>query len=279
MKQLRFPVTKKEAERTGATYSADANKNALFPSRLRALREERGVSQAALALALGVSKSTIGLYETGDTLPDIKTADDLADYFGISADYLLGRIDVRSRDIEIQSVCSYTGLSEEAIEQILEWKDGATNSSTTLLPILDQILLSGSFYMLLFHALDFQQCVMAEEIYWKLRKNFDLSEKLGDIKAGGLRIRLTFDTSLKKIIKEAPYSKGIKSKILAEHQLWDRECYDDDYDKSRESLRDSLVDVDGFSLGDIYEYRASKDLSDMLDEIRNSAKAQAEAYN
>ena len=61
--------------------------------------------------------------------------------------------------------------------------------------------------------------------------------------------------------------------------MWARERYDEDYDESRECLRDSLVDVDGFSLGDIYEYRASKDLSDMLDEVRNSAKAQAEAYN
>lgn len=116
MEQLRFPVTKKEAEKAGVHYSSEENKNALFPSRLRALREERGVSQATLALALGVSKSTIGLYETGDTLPDVQTADMVADYFKISVDYLLGRTGVRSTSSDIQSICTYTGLDENAIE-------------------------------------------------------------------------------------------------------------------------------------------------------------------
>ena len=73
MEQLVFPVTKKAAEKQGGVYSSDANKNALFPSRLRELRKEKGVSQDQLANELGVSKSTIGLYETGDTLPDAKT--------------------------------------------------------------------------------------------------------------------------------------------------------------------------------------------------------------
>lgn len=273
MEQLRFPVTKKEAEKAGIKYSAEANKNALFPSRLRALREEKGVSQAGLAAVLGVSKSTIGLYETGDTLPDIKTADELADYFGISTDYLLGRTDVRSCDIQIQSVCSYTGLSEDTIEQILYWKD----DDREFLHFLDQILLSGSFHMLMYHAENYRECIRAEEIYWKLKEDFALIER--GKKNKGLRIRQTFDSFLNKTVKEAQYPKEIKSKILAEHKIWNDECQNEDLDESSECLRDSLVDVDGFSLGDIYEYRASKDLSDLLEEIRNSTNPQAETYN
>ena len=162
MEQLRFPVTKKEAEKSGIPYSSKANKNALFPSRLRALREEKGISQAVLASTLGVSKSTIGLYETGDTLPDIKTADELADYFNISSDYLLGRTGVRSHDTEIQSVCGYTGLDEKTIEQILDWKDMSINDDGSLLSLIDQVLSSGSFCMMLYHMHDFKQCVKAE---------------------------------------------------------------------------------------------------------------------
>ena len=90
MEQLIFPVTKKEAEKCGRAYSSEENKNALFPSQLRDLRKKKGISQETLARDLGVSKSTIGLYETGDTLPDAKTLRDLAAYFDVSSDYLVG---------------------------------------------------------------------------------------------------------------------------------------------------------------------------------------------
>lgn len=99
MEQLIFPVTKKEAEKNGKTYSSEANKKALFPSQLRDLRKKKGISQETLAHDLGVSKSTIGLYETGDTLPDAKTLRDLAVYFGVSADWLLGLSDYKDSKV------------------------------------------------------------------------------------------------------------------------------------------------------------------------------------
>lgn len=142
MEQFRFPVTKKEAERKGISYSSEINKNALFPSRLRALREEKRVSQAALASLLGVSKSTIGLYETGDTLPDIKTADDLANYFGVSVDYLIGRTSIRSVNPNKQGVCSYTGLSEVAIGWI---EDMRADPHSEGLQALDRMLSTEQF--------------------------------------------------------------------------------------------------------------------------------------
>lgn len=119
MEQRKFPITKKAAERTGIPYSSEANKNALFPSRLRALREKEGISQAGLASLLGVSKSTIGLYETGDTLPDIETADKLASHFDISVDYLIGNTDIRSKDLDIKQICAATGLSEMSVQVLL----------------------------------------------------------------------------------------------------------------------------------------------------------------
>ena len=115
MSQLIFPVTKKEAEKKGVRYSSEENRNAIFPSRLRLLREESGVSQATLAAKLGISKSTLGLYETGDTLPDAKTLYDMAKYFKVSADYLLNISAERSADPDIKGVCEYTGLSNEAV--------------------------------------------------------------------------------------------------------------------------------------------------------------------
>ena len=123
MERLIFPVTKKEAEKSGRKYSSEENKKALFPSQLRDLRKEKGISQETLARDLGVSKSTIGLYETGDTLPDAKTLYDLAEYFDVSADWLIGLSNVRNKNIDLQKVCKFTGLSENTILKIKEWNN------------------------------------------------------------------------------------------------------------------------------------------------------------
>lgn len=62
-----------------------------FRERLKELRKARGISQAALAERLGMSKSTIGMYETGDISPSLEVLNALADYFNVDIDYLLGK--------------------------------------------------------------------------------------------------------------------------------------------------------------------------------------------
>ena len=111
MDRLIFPVTKKAAEKEGIPFSSQYNKNALFPSRLRELRKKKGISQDQLAKILGVSKSTLGLYETGDTLPDAKTLRDLAVYFEVSSDFLLHLSDYESKVSE-EITAREMGLSE-----------------------------------------------------------------------------------------------------------------------------------------------------------------------
>lgn len=58
---------------------------------LKQLRENRGISQAALAQKLGIRQSTIGMWESGKNTPDRMNLEKLSDYFGVSVDYLLGR--------------------------------------------------------------------------------------------------------------------------------------------------------------------------------------------
>ena len=60
-------------------------------ARITELRKEKGLSQVGLAKELGVDCSTIAKYETGDRLPDLVMLCKLADFFGSSTDYLLGR--------------------------------------------------------------------------------------------------------------------------------------------------------------------------------------------
>jgi DNA-binding XRE family transcriptional regulator len=46
-----------------------------------------------MASIFGISNSTIALYETGDREPNLRMINRLADFFEITADYLLGRVD------------------------------------------------------------------------------------------------------------------------------------------------------------------------------------------
>ena len=61
--------------------------------RLRELRQQRNMTQLEVAESLGVSRVTITKYETGDREPDLKTAQRLAELFGVSIDYLVGASD------------------------------------------------------------------------------------------------------------------------------------------------------------------------------------------
>ena len=65
--------------------------NEIFAFRLRKLRERRRVSRRTLADLCGVSKSAMARYERGEREPSTTLVCELADYFGVSADSVLGR--------------------------------------------------------------------------------------------------------------------------------------------------------------------------------------------
>ena len=58
--------------------------------RLKALRNERGISQIKLAEELGLNNITIAKIETGDRSTSIETLIIFAEYFGVTTDYILG---------------------------------------------------------------------------------------------------------------------------------------------------------------------------------------------
>lgn len=66
-----------------------------FGEILTSLREERGIYQKELAAILKVSVGTISNYENNIHFPDQEALLQLADYFGVTVDYLLGRTSYR----------------------------------------------------------------------------------------------------------------------------------------------------------------------------------------
>lgn len=65
-----------------------------FSERLKELREKRGLSQEALADELNIPRTSITHYENSvDRTPRKQRLNELADFFGVTVDYLLGRTD------------------------------------------------------------------------------------------------------------------------------------------------------------------------------------------
>ena len=68
-------------------------------TKLKELRKEHKLSMKELGKILGLSESTISLYEAGKREPDIKTLIKMADYFKVSVDVLIGRNETNEDDI------------------------------------------------------------------------------------------------------------------------------------------------------------------------------------
>ena len=61
--------------------------------RLRELREGRGLTQAAVGDQLLCDQSLYSKYERGERSLPLELAAKLADYYGVTLDYLVGRTD------------------------------------------------------------------------------------------------------------------------------------------------------------------------------------------
>lgn len=62
-----------------------------FPQRLKRLREQKRISRRVLADFCQMGKSTVARYERGEQEPTVNAICKIADYFEVSADYLMGR--------------------------------------------------------------------------------------------------------------------------------------------------------------------------------------------
>ena len=91
-----------------------------FGEKLYRLRVERGIYQKQLAVYLHVSVGTISNYENGVHYPDLRTLCRLANFFQVSADYLLDRTQYVSPidDLNRELVDRYT--ASDIISIIIE---------------------------------------------------------------------------------------------------------------------------------------------------------------
>lgn len=70
-----------------------------FVNRIKELRTEKGLKQGDLAALLNVTKATVSKYELGQRDIGSETIGRLCEIFECSADYLIGRADIKKPDL------------------------------------------------------------------------------------------------------------------------------------------------------------------------------------
>lgn len=61
--------------------------------RIKYLRQKKKISQQKMAMDLNMNQNTVSRYETGEREPGIKELIMIADYFGVTVDFLIGHSD------------------------------------------------------------------------------------------------------------------------------------------------------------------------------------------
>lgn len=89
-----------------------------FGEILASLREERGIYQKELAAILKVSVGTISNYENNIHFPDQEALIQLAEYFDVTIDYLLGRTPYRYNPEVLRQECVPGTTVSDVVEVI-----------------------------------------------------------------------------------------------------------------------------------------------------------------
>lgn len=90
----------------------------VLAGRIRQTRKAKGISQAALAAAVGVSQGAVSQWEKGIAEPKSRQIALLSDALDVSADYLLGRIEAPTTIAAHQSE-NMESVSPERMEEII----------------------------------------------------------------------------------------------------------------------------------------------------------------
>ncbi len=86
----------------------------MLSDQLTKLREEKGVKQINVASDLGIALSTYANYEQGTRDPTASRLESIADYYGVTTDYLLGKSPYRTRGALYDSIDTANDLGEKA---------------------------------------------------------------------------------------------------------------------------------------------------------------------
>lgn len=85
--------------------------------KLKEIRKTAKLTQNDIANVLGITREAYGMYESGKRQISLKVLDDLAHYYNVSIDYLVGRVDSEKEEMELLE--AYRKLDSRGKQTIL----------------------------------------------------------------------------------------------------------------------------------------------------------------
>lgn len=90
-----------------------------FGEILKNIRKEKNITQEELAKVLNMKRTSISGYETGRKEPDFGTLNKIADYFGVSMDFLLGRSTIKYNMDELKKIIEEDGELASFVHELI----------------------------------------------------------------------------------------------------------------------------------------------------------------
>lgn len=153
--------------------------NIKLGERIRSLRGQ--VSQDQCAKDLGISRGALSFYENGDRKPDSEVIYKMCKYFEVSADYILGLSDLKSIDENIKTACKVTGLEEEAVLTLVDFRKNHIldkYSTSCAIEILNLFLEDWHFFILLFFVYSWISSILE---YSENKKNICIDQNINAV--------------------------------------------------------------------------------------------------
>ena len=158
--------------------------------RLKAERNKKGLSHAKLSEALQekygitISKDSLINYEVSEDTHSkagsnmamrVEYLSCFADFYGVSMDYLTGKTDISSPDVNLQAAQIYTGLTERTIENIKHsCTESLFNNEKEFSQLLEFLFENGNFIFMLHELFAFYIASKAQHINSEIyREIFD----------------------------------------------------------------------------------------------------------
>ena len=107
----------------------DLMQREVFASRLRQLRKNQGLTQFALADALGVSRACLRNWELSETTPPLETLVSIVLYFHVTSDFLLGLEERNCIQVDFLSTRAVNAISN--LVQVMQEENNAPGSKAT----------------------------------------------------------------------------------------------------------------------------------------------------
>ncbi|MBQ7001513.1 MAG: hypothetical protein IJN67_10800 [Oscillospiraceae bacterium] len=246
--------------------AADKTKSLIMARRLKDLRTEKGLSHESLRKSLmekykiDISVDSLKNYEVSK-VPHVKAYKNegmrveylrcLADFYGVSADYILGLINDPCR---VPSAIDDLGLSEGAVKWLSKVQEYKSN---TVGLHINTVFENPYFQSLVFCIERYIDIAHAEIVYLKIYEQ--LTEKTSAYSHEEFLVKL--ESAISEIIESRQYNARINKYLQSNVHLWHLDI---------DSIGDAIMPVSGIT--DVNGYAISKSLVNLLDNLRKTVK-------